>query len=253
MKYASVSAEDPEDPFSRGKGRGKGKGKSTDGAAGAARLAVKGGAVQKLLDSGGGDGGGGGGEGGGGGGGGGSGGGRGFFSANTFKAIALFTVIGGVGYAVWTVWQTFNSPRGPPAPSAPPNPPGAPLRTSGSPCCIYDWLGNAASNCHDWVCEPGGSGFGVGGNGKCGDWDGHNDYHTFGTHGSRYAAGEEYRAYLDTEWTEYNLSHTAGNTTTRYLEVNGTYYPWESGDDWKYVSQISNPVLAHPTAHLPSL
>ena len=108
----------------------------------------------------------------------------------------------------------------------------------GSPCCVYP---NAASNCHDWLCEPGGSGFGVGGNGKCGDWDAHNDYHTFGTHGSRYAQGEEYREYLDTEWLEYNRSVSVGNRTQHFIEVNGTYLPWLQGDDWKYRERCCPP------------
>jgi len=181
--------------------------------------------------------------GGGDGGGGGGGGGGSWLNAGTFKAVAMVVVLAAVGTAIWFVWTTFNTVAGPPAPSAPPNPPGAPLRVMGSPCCVYP---NAASNCHDHICEPGGSGYGVGGNGKCGDWDAHNDYHTYGTHGSRYADGEEYRAYLDTEWMEYNTSLSVGNRTEHLIEVNGTYYPWLQGDDWKYVPRISNTVPAQP-------
>ena len=178
--------------------------------------------------------------GGGDGGGGGGGGGGSWLNAGTFKAVAMVVVLAAVGTAIWFVWTTFNTAAGPPAPPAPPNPPGTPLRTMGSPCCVYP---NAASNCHDWLCGPRGSGYGVGGNGKCASFDKHNDYHTFGTHGSRYALGEEYRQYLDTVWQEYNRSrfNTTLNVMERFIEVNGTYYPWLQGDDWKYKERCCPP------------
>ena len=84
--------------------------------------------------------------------------------------------------------------------------------------------------------------------GKCGDWDAHNDYHTYGTHGSRYGDGEEYRAYIETVWNSYNLSLSAGNTTTYEFVVNGTYYPWLQGDDW-YAQAVFAPI-AYALTHL---
>lgn len=152
----------------------------------------------------------------------------------------MIAVAGAVGYSIFTVYELFTQEKPPPAPAAPPNPPRAPLRTSGDPCCVYP---NAASNCHDWLCAPGGSGYGTGGNGKCASWDKHNDYHTFGTHGSLYHEGEEYRAYLDTIWFEYNASrfNTTLNVKERFIQVNGTYVSWQLGDDWKYKERCCPP------------
>ena len=83
---------------------------------------------------------------------------------------------------------------------------------------------------------------------------GHNDFHTYGTHGSRYDEGEEYRQYLDTAWQEYNLTlfNTTLNASTQYIEVNGTYYPWLEGDDRKYRA-LPGPTHTPPThTHAPN-
>ena len=49
--------------------------------------------------------------------------------------------------------------------------------------------------------------------------------------------------YLETEWLEYNRSrfNVTLNQTERFIELNGTYFAWEFGDDWKYRERCCPP------------